>query len=129
MKEILVVEDNKMVCAVINNYIGRNFPKWDVFSVDSGESGIEIMKECRPKVIITDLNLVGNLNGIDVIKKAFELYDGEVIIVSIPGDEKEFMNALRRINLSNAHFQMIMENLSPKPDVIRGIGNVLNKLQ
>lgn len=70
--EVLVVEDNEMASEFIQ-YILKSF-NMDPVAVSTGEDALELLKERATKktpfaMMFLDINLAGELNGFDVLKK------------------------------------------------------------
>ena len=78
MYRILIVEDEFLLAALLESQqelLGHRIIK----HVDSGEEAIRSIIELEPDIVIMDILLKGNIDGIDAIKKASESVDFEVI--------------------------------------------------
>jgi len=65
----------------------------DVSIVVSGKEAIEKVKEIRPNVILMDITLKGNLDGIEVAKQLKGLVDIPVIFVTATAAEETIQRA------------------------------------
>ena len=54
---ILVVEDDKDVCKVLTLAISRKFPEVTTYAAENGKMGVDLFKEHRPEMVITDINM------------------------------------------------------------------------
>ncbi|OQX24164.1 MAG: hypothetical protein BWK80_22275 [Desulfobacteraceae bacterium IS3] len=90
---ILIVDDDPMVLAAISKDVEKQ--GYSVTAVDSGAKALDILKLLSPSLIITDL-VMEPINGIEVLKKAKEIYPKiQVIILTGHGDMRSAVEALR----------------------------------
>ncbi|HSP87735.1 MAG TPA: response regulator [Ignavibacteriaceae bacterium] len=74
-KNILIVEDNMIIALDIKEKI-KNLGHTVPAIVSSGEQAIKITEELNPDLIIMDIGLKGNLNGIEtgkIIRERFNI--------------------------------------------------------
>ncbi len=65
--KILIVDDEKPIRTVLTSSLeDENFV---VKSADSGESGVEVFKEFQPHVVLLDIWMDGELDGLEVLKQ------------------------------------------------------------
>lgn len=95
MVRLLIVEDE----GVIRNGIERHIP-WkklgvqEIRTAENAERGLEICKEYRPNIIISDINMPG-MNGIELCKRLKELRpDSQIIFISGYSDKEYLMSAI-----------------------------------
>ncbi len=90
---VLIVDDDPMVLAAISKDVEKQ--GYSVTAVDSGAKALDILKLLSPSLIITDL-VMEPINGIEVLKKAKEIYPKiQVIILTGHGDMRSAVEALR----------------------------------
>lgn len=77
----------------------KNFGYEVVETVPSGEKAIEQVKEIKPDLILMDINLKGNIDGIKTAEKIKTLFDIPVIYMSAFNDKGTF----ERIKRSNPY--------------------------
>ena len=66
-KKILIVEDDKMLCAIFEMFIMQL--NYELIGIShTGKEAIEICKVNKPDVILMDIHLEGDLNGIETSK-------------------------------------------------------------
>ena len=91
---VLVVEDENIIAKDIQQSlkkIGYSVP----VVVDSGEKALEAIERARPDVVIMDIMLAGEMNGIDTADKIREKYNIPVIFLSAFADD----NTLKRAKI------------------------------
>ena len=120
MKKILLIEDDKFLRELmVKKLLTMDY---DVTSAVDGESGLSMIKEVKPDVVLLDLILPG-INGFEVLEKAKqdpEIADIPVIILSNLG-QKEYIE--RGQKLGAADF-MIKAHFTPQ-EVVNKIKTIL----
>lgn len=76
---ILYVEDDDIVRLQTGKFLKRRCKI--VYEAANGQIGLELYKEYRPKVVITDIELP-LMNGIELIKAIFEINRNQPIIIT-----------------------------------------------
>ena len=70
--KVLVVEDNRITARIVQSMLRRL--GYEVLEVVShGEEFVKRAKELRPDVVISDVELEGDMNGIEAAKKLPDL--------------------------------------------------------
>lgn len=85
--QILVVEDEYIIANEIKEILvdlGYVVP----YIVASGEDALQKTKECKPDLILLDIKLKGEMNGIETASKIHSLYDIPVIYLTAYVDKK-----------------------------------------
>jgi len=75
---ILVVDDEKDVCDIFKKTLTQE--GYDVFTAPDGESGIEIVKEKKPDIVLLDLKMP-KMGGIEVLQRIKEIDKNTVVII------------------------------------------------
>jgi|YelNatPaOPRAMG01_1025707.scaffolds.fasta_scaffold00256_14 CheY-like chemotaxis protein len=94
-KKVLIIEDNVETQLIYKVYL-RSF--YDVEIADTGESGLELLKQKKFDILLLDINLPGKLNGEDVLKiirKELKLSNFPIIVLTayaLRGDREKFIN-------------------------------------
>ncbi|MBK5275535.1 MAG: response regulator [Desulfuromonadales bacterium] len=70
MKDILVVDDDRIVLELVKRVLGRE--GFVAYGAESGEEALEQIKERTFSLMITDYNMPG-LNGLELARKGLEL--------------------------------------------------------
>ncbi len=92
-KSILLIDDEETILASLRYVLEDE--GYDVHTANSGSKGLEIFKEKKPDLIITDLMLNG-LNGIDLLKRVKDAKpDIMVIIITGFGELNSAIEALK----------------------------------
>ncbi len=87
MATVLIVEDESMLAMKTEiDLIGMGHQVIGV--VKDGREALNVAKTGRPDIILMDIVLHGDMNGIDVSKKICEIYDCKIIYMTAHADEK-----------------------------------------
>jgi CheY-like chemotaxis protein len=106
-KKILLIEDDKFLRELMNKKLLTL--GYDVVSAADGESGLVMIKETKPDVVLLDLILPG-INGFEVLEKAKqdpEIANIPVVILSNLGQGEDIEKGLAlgaKDFLVKAHF-------------------------
>jgi len=76
-KKILLVEDNACLREIVSQILTDDYR---ITEAESGEEAIEALQSKDFDLVITDLNM-GEVNGIEVLKKAKELNPETMVII------------------------------------------------
>ena len=82
---IVVIEDDHNISDLVAMYLRRD--GFRVLQADTGERGHEIISNNRPKMVILDIGLPGNLDGLDVCRKLRTTGEIPVLILTARDDE------------------------------------------
>lgn len=89
---LLFVEDNESVRSLYNKRLRNRTEKF--FLAENGEEGLEIYKQHKPDLIITDISMP-IMNGLEMIKKIKKLSeDVKVIVMSAYSIKEYFLEAI-----------------------------------
>ncbi len=96
IKTILVIEDNKLNMKLVNGLI--KIGKYRMLEAVDAESGIELIREQRPDLVLMDIQLPGmdGLSATKVIKEDPELKDIPIVALTsfaMQGDEEKALAA------------------------------------
>jgi len=91
-KKILIVEDDKMLCTIFEMFITQL--NYELIGISqTGKEAIDICKVNKPDVILMDIHLEGDLNGIETSKKIHELFNIPIIFVTSDIEELTIQSA------------------------------------
>ncbi len=94
-KKILIVEDDKMLCTIFEMFIMQL--NYELIGISqTGKEAIGLCKLNRPDVILMDIHLEGDINGIETSKKINELYDIPVIFITSDIDRATIKSAINK---------------------------------
>ncbi len=83
-KEILIVDDEKDICEVLD--ISLSDIGYKVYTAGNGEEALYVFKDVNPPIVLTDIRMPG-MDGIELLKTIKELNrDTEVIMITGHGD-------------------------------------------
>lgn len=87
MKKILIVEDELIIMFVMKTFVEKlGYQLADV--VSEGKAAIETMKTCNPDVILMDICLKGNMDGIETMEQIRKFSNVPVIYTTADADHK-----------------------------------------
>lgn len=85
-KKILVVEDEQIIAKNIQNVLVKAGYKVPAIA-SSGEKAISKVKECKPDLVLMDIILQGEMDGIETAQQIRSLWDIPVIYLAAYGDD------------------------------------------
>lgn len=89
---ILIVEDEQIVAEDLREVLERN--QYTVLdSVPSGPEAIESAGRCTPDIILMDIHLIGDMNGIETAQRIHEHSDIPIIYLTSFSTEGDLENA------------------------------------
>ena len=91
MIDILVVEDNKELSALLTDFLREE--GYTVSAVDSGERAISLFERYGARLVVLDVNLP-DVNGFAVCSKLRESTDTPILIVSCRTEKDDKLNGL-----------------------------------
>jgi 1,2-diacylglycerol 3-beta-glucosyltransferase len=104
MKSVFIVEDEVIISVFIKMYLEKN--GYNVLGTSSnGKQALDIILEKKPDVVIIDVTLKGEINGIEVVNKIYELYHPKIIFLT--GQEE---HVLRSVNIEYSYLRKPFDN-------------------
>ncbi len=91
-KRILVVDDEPPIQRILRRNLSMS--GYEVFAADNGKEAMEIVRLRQPDLILLDLCLPGELNGLDVCVKVRESWQIPIIVLSAVTEERQKVRAL-----------------------------------
>lgn len=99
MATILLIDDERPTLEMLSLFLGAY--GYTALTAENGEQGIEVFKEQRPEIVMTDIKMPG-MDGIEVLKRIKAIAPAtEVIVVTGHGDMEL---AIQALNLSATDF-------------------------
>jgi len=92
MKSILIVEDERVIAVSIKNIL-RHLGYKSAYIAESGEKAIKIIEEKHPDLVLADIVLEGEINGIELAKQIKKQYRIPVVFLTSYSDEKTVSKA------------------------------------
>lgn len=90
--EILIVEDEPIIAADLKRQLEK-MGYAVLETLESGEEAIEFTRAIKPDLLIMDIQLSGNLDGIDTVNKIGKTHNIPVIFLTSNTDERTFSRA------------------------------------
>ncbi|MCD4793275.1 MAG: response regulator [Bacteroidales bacterium] len=96
--KILIVEDDSMLCTVFEMFLEElGYSHSGTFA--SGEAALAHMENDQPDLILMDIHLEGEIDGVDTAKIIFEKYNIPIIYISGVSD----VSTVKRAVLNNTY--------------------------
>ena len=90
-KHILVVDDESQITRVLRTALSSH--GYDIRVANDGETALEIMKDWKPDLIITDLAMP-NMDGLELCRQIRMKTQVPIIVLSVRGEERTKVKAL-----------------------------------
>jgi response regulator of citrate/malate metabolism len=87
-KKVLIVEDEQLVAFLMEKYVTENSCCQVIGNVDNGDEAIEIARKEKPDVILMDVRIEGNKDGIETAEILNKELNIPIIYTSGNADEK-----------------------------------------
>lgn len=90
-KSLLYVEDDDFARQITCKLISLGFPEIVVHQAENGQRGLDLFKEHRPNIVITDINMP-IMNGIQMSREIREIAPQANIIVVTAHSDKDYLD-------------------------------------
>jgi two-component system KDP operon response regulator KdpE len=90
-RRILVVDDEAQITRVLRTSLSSQ--GYDIRVANDGVTALEIMKDWRPDLVITDLSMP-NMDGLELCRRLRARSDVPIVVLSVRGEEKTKVQAL-----------------------------------
>ncbi len=90
-KHILVVDDESQITRVLRTTLSSH--GYDIRVANDGETALEIMKDWKPDLVITDLAMP-NMDGLELCRRLRTKTQVPIIVLSVRGEERTKVKAL-----------------------------------
>jgi two-component system, response regulator PdtaR len=92
-KKILIVEDDKMLCTIFEMFIKQL--GYEIIGISyTGTEAINLCTLQRPDIVLMDIHLDGEINGIDAAKNIHHNFDIPVVYVTSDIEEETIKKAI-----------------------------------
>ena len=109
---MVVVEDDHNIADLVEMYLRRE--GYRVLQAGDGIRGLELASRERPRMVIVDIGLPGDLDGLEVCRQLRTAYDVPVLILTARGDEVD-----RVVGLELGADDYVTKPFSPRELVAR----------
>ncbi len=96
LKKLLVVDDQADIRKLIRLTIGASY---EVIEAEDGQSGLQKMRQHQPQVVLLDIMMPGELDGmqvLDIIRRDAALAKTSVIMLTARGQASDFQAGMAR---------------------------------
>jgi two-component system KDP operon response regulator KdpE len=90
-RRILVVDDEPQITRVLRTTLSSH--GYDIRVANDGETALEIMKDWKPDLVITDLSMP-NMDGLELCRRLRVSTQIPIIVLSVRGEERTKVKAL-----------------------------------
>lgn len=90
-KRVLVIDDEYQIVRVLKRSLDAH--RYSVRTASDGEAGIELVRDFKPDLVITDLSMPG-MDGIEVCRAIRRESEIPIIVLSVKGEERTKVEAL-----------------------------------
>lgn len=92
-KTALIVEDNMILSLLYENYLKEAIFK-TVGEIKSGRVAVDLVKKYKPEVVIMDICLQGDMDGVTAMKNIRAFSDVPVIFITGNSDQNNMNRAM-----------------------------------
>ena len=114
--KILIVEDEYILALNFAKYLSTI--GFNVLCADNGNKAIETAIEFKPDLILMDINLRGDINGIEAATKIKENYNIPVVYISAHLEESILKGAKETESFEYISKPVIEEDLKDKVELV-----------
>lgn len=96
MTRILLVDDHSDIRRLIRVTLGKSF---EVLEAEDGVTGLDIVRRMKPDLVVLDVMMPGQLDGmqvLDAIRADAELSKIRVIMVTARGQVRDYEDGMQR---------------------------------
>jgi two-component system KDP operon response regulator KdpE len=90
-RRILVVDDEPQITRVLRTSLSSQ--GYDIRVANDGETALEIMKDWKPDLVVTDLSMP-NMDGLELCRQLRVTSQVPIIVLSVRGEERTKVQAL-----------------------------------
>jgi len=83
-KKLMIVEDDALL-SIVTEQMALSLGYAVVGKAKSGEEALRKASECNPEILLIDINLAGELDGVETAQAICELYMG-IPVIFLSGD-------------------------------------------
>jgi len=91
-RRILVVDDEPQITRVLR--VGLSGRGFDVRTAADGESALDTFSDWSPDLVVTDLNMPGDVDGIELCRRLRKRSQVPIIVLSVRDDDRTKVAAL-----------------------------------
>lgn len=96
MKKVLLVDDHSDIRRLVRITLGKGY---EVFEADDGLSALDIINQVQPDLVVLDVMMPGEINGLNVldkIKSDQKLSHIKVVMVTARGQSNDYEDGIKR---------------------------------
>ncbi len=93
---LLIVEDDQVICEMLAKVIQRKYREVAIYCAGNGQIGVDLFKEHRPDIVITDINMPV-MDGIEMAAKIKALQADAPLIVMTAYSDKAYFETFSEI--------------------------------
>lgn len=97
---ILYAEDDPVARSITETMITRRFPAVTLLAAENGQVGLELFRQHRPDIVITDINMP-ILDGIRMAREIKSLFPATIVVVTSAYNETFHQGMARDIGIDH----------------------------
>lgn len=117
--KVLIIEDEILEARRISNQL-EDFGYDVIDIIDNGEDALEIVRSILPDLIIMDIGLRGDIDGVETAKKINKILNVPIIYLTALSDDKTLYRALK------TNYDVFLNKPSTKQQLFMAIENALS---
>jgi len=119
---LLLVEDEIEARDMLSRMLGMNYEGVKIYVAENGVSGLELFKELRPEIVVTDINMP-QMNGIAMAREIKQVEPETTIVAVTAHSETAFL--LSAIEIGMDHYVLKPVNY---PELFRVLDRIGEKI-
>jgi DNA-binding NarL/FixJ family response regulator len=108
-KKAIIVEDNLILSVLYENYLQQMVFK-TLGEIRDGESAVKLVRKYSPDVVIMDIMLEGEMDGVQAAHEIREFTNVPIVFITGNSDER-FMTRAKRVSNSSFLTKPISEDI------------------
>lgn len=121
--KVLAVDDEPEIIASFHFLFTEMFRGFDFVSAENGASGLELIENEHPDVVLLDLKLGAGIDGIEVLRRSRKLYPSVKIIILTGYFDARLENEAKLIGV-DAYLKKPLDNPEEIEKIVRDLVGV-----
>lgn len=121
MATLLIIDDEHEICDIIEDVFEQE-EGFAVLKADNGPEGLELVKKHHPDIILLDIKLQVNMDGVEVLRQIKQSGSRAKVVVITGFVEEKMEREIRDLGV-----EAYLEKPFTPPEVISTVKEVLQK--
>ena len=119
MATLVIIDDEQEICEILEDVFAEE-KGYAILTADNGPEGLELIKKHRPDVIILDIKLTVQMDGVEVLRQIRRILPRVKVVVITGFVDEEMEREIREIGIDG-----YIEKPFTPPRIIRAVQDVL----